>query len=66
MKLGTNSTHTFYSTDLPNVGERRCVKLVHKRTGDVAYKVEFFQKTFKTIKGLEKYANKLREDLQLA
>jgi len=59
MKLGENSTHTFYTTDLPKVDERRCFKLVHKRTGEATYKLEFSLKTFKTIKGLEKYVNKL-------
>ena len=60
IKLGKNSTHTFYTTELSNVGERRCVKLVHNRTGEVSYKVELFQKTFKTLRGLERYAEKLR------
>jgi hypothetical protein len=65
MKLGTNSTHTYYATSLPNVGELRCVKRVHNRTGAVSYKVEFYQKTFKTLRGLERYAEKLRYNLGL-
>lgn len=60
MKIGKNATYTFYETSLPNIGERRCVKLVHNRTGAVSYKVELFQKTFKTLRGLERYAEKLR------
>ena len=60
IKLGKNDTHTFFSTDLPNVGDRRCVKMVHNRTDAVCYKVELFQKTFKTLRGLERYAEKLR------
>ena len=58
--LGKNATHSFFSTSLPNVGDRRCVKLVHHRTKAVCYKVELFQKTFKTMRGLERYAEKLR------
>ena len=60
IKLGKNDTHTFFSTDLANVGDRRCVKLVHNRTGEVSYKVELFLKTFKTLSGLKRYAEKLR------
>ena len=62
MRLGQNSTHVFYTTDLPNVGERRCVKLVHKRTGEVTYKVDLFLKTFKTLSGLKRHAEKLRAE----
>jgi|11BtaG_2_1085332.scaffolds.fasta_scaffold59705_2 hypothetical protein len=61
MKLGESDTHTGYSTGLPSVGERRCLKLVHKRTGAVTYKVEHFNKTFKTLRGLKRHANHLRE-----
>ena len=65
MKLGSNSTHTFFATDLPNVGERRCIKMIHKRTGLVTYKVEHFLKTFKTLNGLAKHANKLRAEFDV-
>jgi hypothetical protein len=65
MKLGSNSTHTIFATDLPNVGERRCIKMIHNRTGLVTYKVEHFLKTFKTLNGLAKHANKLRAEFDV-
>jgi hypothetical protein len=34
---------------------------VHKRTGAVTYKVGTAPKTFKTLRGLERYANHLRD-----
>ena len=65
MKLGSNSTHTFYATSLPSVGDRRCVKMIHNSTGAVTYKVEHFFKTFKTLDGLTKYTNKLRTEFEV-
>ena len=65
MKLGSNSTHTFYATDLPDVGKRRCFKMIHNRTGLVTYKVEHFLKTFKTLNGLAKHADKLRAEFDV-
>jgi len=65
MYLGKNSTHLYYSTELEPVGVRRCVKMVHKRTGAITYKVEHFLKTYKTLNGLAKYANKLREEFNV-
>mgnify|MGYP003137217131 FL=1 len=65
MRLGSNSTHTFYATNLPNVGDRRCVKMIHNRTGATTYKVEHFLKTFKTLDGLTRYANKLRAEFEV-
>jgi len=59
--LGRNDTHMFYSTGLKPVGERRCVKLVHARTGEISYKVELFNKTYKTLNRLAKYADRLRD-----
>ena len=62
MRIGENAYHIGYKTDVPNVGDSRCLKLVHKRTGLVTYKVEHFRKTFKTLNGLRRYADKIRDE----
>ena len=65
MYLGKNTTHLFYTTGLDPVGARRCVKMVNKRTGAITYKVEHFLKTYKTLNGLVKHADKLREEFDV-
>ena len=65
MYLGKNSTHKFYATELSPVGDRRCVKMVHDKTGAVTYKVEHFLRTFKTLGGLNRHAKKLRAEFEV-
>jgi len=65
MYLGKNSTHLFYNTALEPVGKCRCLKLVHKKTGAITYKVEHCLKTYKTIQGLVEHADKLRSEFNV-